>query len=259
MGRGLTTGEIDLAESIYGRSITYTLVQVSVGGVLLGTGGTPKNTINVGRDIYNSDYSTASIDFKGFFIHELSHVRDYQLSGTNNVFRGAGVDYYYLDKIAKGNYNISTFSIEERAQLFQDIYLSSIGATQNQIKKNIWSGWITYKLPPLELLQRIAGPTRATPTERPDECFSSSTAIVTFPGISKHIANIQTGDTVLAFDAAADFAEARWFRPASPNYSATQQLNGLSWIWAGPILQLARNSPAPPATTSSMSLAISRQ
>jgi len=56
--RALTDGEIEMLSSIYGDAIGYSSVRVRNGGTALGVGYAPFNTINIGGDIYRSDYSS---------------------------------------------------------------------------------------------------------------------------------------------------------------------------------------------------------
>ncbi|WP_143104209.1 hypothetical protein [Poseidonocella sedimentorum] len=55
--RALTDGEIEMLSSVYGDSMDYSRVRVRDGGTAQGSGFTPFNTINIGRNIYSDDYS----------------------------------------------------------------------------------------------------------------------------------------------------------------------------------------------------------
>lgn len=185
--RGLTSGEIALGRSVYGESIDYSVVTVSTRGAVGNMGYTPDNTINIGALAYSPDFSKESVGSRAFFAHELSHVRDFQATGERNTIfsSGAGRDYNYSDKISSGNFDINTYTIEERAQIYQDEYLSRFGLTHNVARGGLFGRKEVYEIPPREVLQVIISSDKKDntpiPTPRPAECFLAGTMIDMWP------------------------------------------------------------------------------
>ena len=131
--RTLTTGEIRLATTIFKSSIDYTKVRIHNGKYIFfqpdNSGMTPNGEIYV-HGAYRSDYSTGNGQSKGFLIHELVHVWQYQLNILNPVTAAIaenivhGFDYskayhYTLDP-AK---DILDYDIEQQAAIIEDYYL----------------------------------------------------------------------------------------------------------------------------------------
>lgn len=89
-GRALTSGEIALAKRVFKDSINYTKVKIHNKKYVVvqpyNSGMTPNGEIYIsGSEIYKNDYAMESIRLRGFFIHEMVHVWQYQLNILNPV------------------------------------------------------------------------------------------------------------------------------------------------------------------------------
>lgn len=86
--RHLTSGEIALAQSVYGNTINYSIVLVSNGALVPFqadyTAVTPNGNIYFNQS-YMTDFSNPALSLsdRAFFIHEMGHV--YQHSSGINV------------------------------------------------------------------------------------------------------------------------------------------------------------------------------
>lgn len=130
--RSLTQGEIDLAKQVFKDSIDYAKVKVHKGEYLLWvqdnhTAMTPNGEMYFPEEIYEEDFSSAN---KSFFIHEMSHVWQYQL-GYNTIKAG-------LTLAAKGGYKenkayqykqylndrtkLSEFNMEQQGDIISDFF-----------------------------------------------------------------------------------------------------------------------------------------
>ena len=81
-GRNLTVAEISLAREIFQHAIDYERVLVHRGKYFFtqpkNSGMTPNGEIYVNGSIYRKDYAAAQIELQSFFIHEMTHVWQYQ-------------------------------------------------------------------------------------------------------------------------------------------------------------------------------------
>lgn len=133
--RQLTTDEIHLAQSVFGEKIDYSKVRISNsratslapqhGGCCL------RNRIHISGSAYLEDYAGASKQAQGFFIHEMTHIWQYQnhpaqLGGKflKDIMR------YRFNYMAKAyNYSLaqdkdfSKYGHEEQACMVQDYFL----------------------------------------------------------------------------------------------------------------------------------------
>ena len=84
--RNLTTGEIALAKKIFKGSIAYERVRIHDEAYVFfqpnNSGMTPNGEIYVTGGC-PADYSTAESHFRAFFIHEMTHVWQFQLDVLN--------------------------------------------------------------------------------------------------------------------------------------------------------------------------------
>ncbi|WP_313667168.1 hypothetical protein [Atlantibacter sp.] len=125
--RNLTPGEIALAKSIFKASINYSLVRVHKGSYFPfnlqdeNTAVTPNGEIYFMPRYYSADHSHDSPEMQHWFIHEMTHVWQYQL-GLNVRLRGSvswAVSYHY----SLPNYKIfSDYSMEEQASIVADYF-----------------------------------------------------------------------------------------------------------------------------------------
>ncbi|TQI79069.1 hypothetical protein FHU10_0868 [Serratia fonticola] len=125
--RRLTTGEIALARSIFGSSINYSKVWIHLGSYLpFGlqnryTAMTPNGELYFRRELYSDDYSTADKGRQHLFIHEMTHVWQYQ-NGMWVKLRGSmswAVSYYYN---FKDKTRLSEYSMEQQGAIVADYF-----------------------------------------------------------------------------------------------------------------------------------------
>ena len=138
--RPLTSGEIALAQSIYGENIDLSVVTINSGTIPFqpqNTYLTTGNTINVGSQGF-ADFSDPSvpINYQATFIHELDHVLQNQ-DGINVAGNVAGLIlqyganaqqyqqayYYSLSSVT----NFNDLNVEQQAALVQDYFLALKG------------------------------------------------------------------------------------------------------------------------------------
>jgi hypothetical protein len=83
--RSLTPGEISIAESIFGSSIDYSKVLVHNFGLIIEKENIAKTTLSqmyMGT-LYREDYSKEPLDAQEVFIHEMTHVWQFQQKSFN--------------------------------------------------------------------------------------------------------------------------------------------------------------------------------
>jgi len=134
MSRALTSGEIQLAKKVFKGSINYTLVKVHDEKYAFfqpdNSGMTPNGEIHV-QGIYKADYSVATKSLQSFFIHEMTHVWQYQRgiltlgvigSAILEIIGQAG-DYdaaypYVLDT----KKDLTDYNLEQQASIVEDYF-----------------------------------------------------------------------------------------------------------------------------------------
>ena len=78
MARILTDGEIALARSVFGDAIAYDRVRIAVGG-FGAFAVTVGSTVNIPRAVASADFSRERPTTQAFFIHEMTHVWQFQV------------------------------------------------------------------------------------------------------------------------------------------------------------------------------------
>lgn len=131
-GRALTSGEINLAKSIFKGSLDYNKVKIHNDKYLFfqpsNSGMTPNGELYI-DGVYKKDYSTQGAALKGFFIHEMVHVWQYQLNildpvaaaiweSITNFFDYSKAYHYKLD----ASKDILDYNIEQQAAIIEDYY-----------------------------------------------------------------------------------------------------------------------------------------
>ncbi|WP_211455441.1 PAAR domain-containing protein [Collimonas antrihumi] len=146
--RQLTAGEIEMAKKIFRDSVDYSTVKVHNGAYMVGAGDnamTPNGEMYFPKDYYQPDYSTGDDSDRIWFIHEMTHVWQYQLgysvkwAGIKIQIKG-GYRYapsqvvaraYKYDPIADRDKSLSDFNMEQQGDLvshyFDAVYLSGEG------------------------------------------------------------------------------------------------------------------------------------
>lgn len=126
--RPLTTGEIRLAENIFGSSIEWGKVWVHCESYLpFGLQGkyvgmTPNGEMYFRKETYLKDFSISSNSNQHFFIHEMVHVWQQQHGmwvKTRGLFSWASSYRYTLDE----NKKLNEYGMEQQAQIIADYFL----------------------------------------------------------------------------------------------------------------------------------------
>lgn len=132
--RKLTSAEIALATSLFKDSINYSLVKVHdhvyVEFQPDNSGMTPNGEIFASKGAYRKDYGIEKPDFRAFFLHEMTHVWQYQnnilhvktsaILETLYQFGDYDKAYFYTLSNEKG---LIEYNIEQQASIVQDYYL----------------------------------------------------------------------------------------------------------------------------------------
>lgn len=150
VSRPLTAGEIRLAQSVFGNSIDYAAVKIHDGAYIAfqpqNSGMTPNGQIYM-RDCYEDDYSKQSAGTRAFFLHEMTHVWQYQNKVLNPIaaaarlnlkhkFNYAASYFYFLDK----KKDLTQYGMEQQAAIIEGYYLHKNGEGSRHCK-NLEEGW----------------------------------------------------------------------------------------------------------------------
>lgn len=111
--RLLTAGEIELAKKIFGDSVDYTKVKIHNGAYMIGAGNnamTPNGEMYFPTRNYFHDFSIVNDYLKIWFIHEMTHVWQYQL-GYNMKWAGILIKF-------KGGYSYNPGQEMPRAYIY---------------------------------------------------------------------------------------------------------------------------------------------
>lgn len=139
-GRALTSGEIVLAKRVFKDSIDYTTVKIHNKKYVIvqpnNSGMTPNGEIYVsGSKIYKNDYAMEPTRLRGFFIHEMAHVWQYQLNILNLVSAAIAesiLNFFDYNKAYDyelvGGKDLLQYRIEQQAQIIEDYYLRHLEA-----------------------------------------------------------------------------------------------------------------------------------
>lgn len=133
--RALTDGEIILAQSVFGALIDYQKVRVvnypyvpwQTDDVFIA----PNGFIFVGDKHYQDDFSQHGTRYRQIFIHEMTHVLQYQ-QGVNVLLKGALLQLLYYLSFKKYNpykYRFDeqksfwAYNIEQQGRIAEHIFL----------------------------------------------------------------------------------------------------------------------------------------
>jgi hypothetical protein len=190
--RPLTPNELLLAQSVYGNKIDLSGNIISSGKYVFiqpnDTAMTPNGVMFMGGT-YLKDFSAGDDAARGLFIHELTHV--YQFQQTKHWL---GLDfslkYEFKNQILNG-IPFSKWTIEQQAAYAEEMYYRSIGRsrygkgiTNEQLNAVKDGGLVNFAVPV--------------------KCFPANTAIQTSLTSTKPISEIRVGDVVMSFDPKAD-------------------------------------------------------
>lgn len=122
----MTLGEIQMAKEIFRDTIRYPKVWIHKGSYLpfglqsMGTSMSPNGEMYFRKE-YSTDFSQANTRKKHVFIHELSHVWQYQ-HGMKVKLRGL-VSWVAKYEYALDSWPLSTYGMEQQAQIIADYYI----------------------------------------------------------------------------------------------------------------------------------------
>src|SRR5262245_18567852 len=192
--RSLTSGERDIARSVFGSSINLDSIRISNDAFVpfQDRTMTPNGNIYWPSGYgYMDDFSTGNAAIRGTFVHELTHSWQYQ-NGVNVALEGAGLQFKYF--LGENVYDISKvtrdtqfnqLNIEQQGEIAKYLYLTREGLPPNDAQS-------------FETYDRIF---RSSPfLNQGPRCFVAGTAILLADGTKKSIEEIRVGDEVLAFD-----------------------------------------------------------
>lgn len=136
--RHLTTGEIQLCQSVFADLIDYKQVKImnhrflpwQPAGIIMA----PCGAIHLHQQDYCTDFSTATLAYRAVFIHEMAHIYQYQ-QNINVLLKGAilQIAYYLSFKYynpyryqLKAGQHFFNYNIEQQGDIAKDIYLGRI-------------------------------------------------------------------------------------------------------------------------------------
>jgi hypothetical protein len=131
--RPLTSGEIDLARSVFGEAIDYSKVRLVKGKWWpfhpRSAAMAPMGSIYFHPDgqVWSEDFSNEPLGTQGFFIHEMTHVWQTQRSGRFflPLMRHPFCRYGYALKPGKP---FERYGIEQQAEIVAHVFLAQRGA-----------------------------------------------------------------------------------------------------------------------------------
>ncbi|WP_333660738.1 hypothetical protein [Acinetobacter sp.] len=136
--RGLTQGEVELAQQVFGNLINYDQVRIfntpylpwQPANIFIA----PNGNLFARQPSFSPDYSRCSVALQGIFIHELAHILQYQQQ-TNVILKGAILQLgYYLSFKRYNPYRyqfiqgkaFEDYNIEQQGDIARDIFFRKI-------------------------------------------------------------------------------------------------------------------------------------
>lgn len=136
--RSLTPGEISICQQVFGNLIDYSTVRVMNHPYLPWQSRhvimAPSGYIHARNLNYREDYSHESLAYQALFIHEMTHIYQYQQK-INVVLKGALLQSAYFLSLRKynpykyqfnPNKSFSHYNIEQQGDIARDIFLKRI-------------------------------------------------------------------------------------------------------------------------------------
>ena len=136
--RELTAGEIQLCLNVFGNLIDYSKVRIMNHPYLpwqpISTLMAPEGYIHVRNKHFREDYALEDLRYQGVFIHEMTHILQYQ-QGQNVLLKGAILQsayflsgqrydpYQYQFDIQK---RFADYNIEQQGDIARDIFFKKI-------------------------------------------------------------------------------------------------------------------------------------
>lgn len=135
--RPLTNGEVSLARTVFGCSIDYTSVKVSDGKYVFfqpsGTAMAPDGNLYM-HGCYYTDYAVEDAPTRGFFIHEMTHVWQFQNKVLNPVTAAVELNikhkFNYLasyDFVLDEKLDLVHYGMEQQASIVQAYFMIAQG------------------------------------------------------------------------------------------------------------------------------------
>lgn len=134
--RRLTQGEIEMAQLVFGDAIDYSLVRIHNHGYWMLIGMQPDNTVVAPNGeiyfpdlIYSDDFLREDLDLQHLFIHEMTHVWQYQLGYNVKLTRGPrpNMSYdYVLDDVRL----LHDYNMEAQGDILADYFLAAFRNSQ---------------------------------------------------------------------------------------------------------------------------------
>ena len=136
--RNLTSGEIRICQQVFGNLIDYSCVKIMNHPYLPWQSRhiimAPSGYIHARNLNYREDYSCENLSYQALFIHEMTHIYQYQQQ-INVVLKGALLQSAYF--LSSGKYNpykyqfnpnklFSNYNIEQQGDIARDIFLKKI-------------------------------------------------------------------------------------------------------------------------------------
>lgn len=129
--RGLTAGEIAMAKLVFGDAVDYSTVKVHRGGywLLFGfqsedTAVTPNGEMYFPGNNFKEDYSNKDISTQGWFIHEMTHVWQYQLDYPVKWVRTPRPNMSYDYTLAPDK-KLCDYNMEAQGDIIADYFLAA--------------------------------------------------------------------------------------------------------------------------------------
>ena len=138
VNRALTSGEIELARSVFGDAIDYARVRLVKGKWWpfhpRNAAMAPMGNIYFHPDggVWSEDFSSEPLGRQGFFIHEMTHVWQTQRSGRFYLplMRHPFCRYAYVLKPGKP---FARYGLEQQAEIVADVFLTSRARHRAQV------------------------------------------------------------------------------------------------------------------------------
>ncbi len=148
--RPLTAGEIALAKQVFKGSLDYAKVKVHNDTYIFfqpeTVWMTPNGEIYCGKKVYTADFSAESKNYHAYFIHEMTHVWQYQMGmsvrsmAVGEMIENLGdYDEAYNYTLASSK-DLLDYGLEQQAQIVEDYYrlqIAKTGRTSSRLKNKI--------------------------------------------------------------------------------------------------------------------------
>lgn len=118
--RPLTTGEIAIAQSVFGDTLDTANIQIKTAWwVLKNYAVSPNGNIYFHPDNWIDDFSQENLWLRAWLVHELTHV--WQIQQGINVFRKALFNRKYSYTLKDGK-EFFSYGVEQQARMVEDYY-----------------------------------------------------------------------------------------------------------------------------------------